>query len=257
MVARRALREFAWQLAPGYMADRARSYEQALRLRLGIAEQATQWVQLNGRVVQAGPFAGMRLIVERLVEIDAPVARLLGVYEREIWAPFEAAVKREVPIFIDVGCADGYYAVGMPFASPSTTCYAYDLARSARDLCEATAAVNGVSNRVKVGSRFSERTLLSVDPVGALMLCDIEGAEADLFTPTLVRRLAEATVVIEIHEDIRPGLGMELTRRFTPTHRVETVNQAAMERSLAMNENRPPLLHWLVATPRGYEKGLS
>ena len=65
--------------------------------------------------------------------------------------------------------------------------------------------MNGVAHRVNISRRFSERSLPTVDLSGALVLCDIEGAEADLFTPTLVKRLLASTVVIEVHEDVRPG----------------------------------------------------
>ncbi|MDA8068248.1 MAG: hypothetical protein M0T77_06515 [Actinomycetota bacterium] len=112
--------------------------------------------------------------------------------------------------------------------------------------------MNGVAHRVNISRRFSERSLPTVDLSGALVLCDIEGAEADLLTPTLVKRLVASTVVIEVHEDVRPGTGAALTRLFAPSHQVERLDQAASENSPATHENmRAPLLHWLIARPAG------
>jgi hypothetical protein len=240
------LRETAERYVPALMAQRARRYERELRLRNGQTAAANEIVDpVVGAIVLSGPFAGLRYPTDRLSEVDTPLGKLTGAYEVEIYQPFEKAIASGTRTFIDVGCADGYYAAGMAFASPNITTHAFDLAASARNLCLEVAEINAVSQRVRVEKRFSLSSLSRIDPSGALMLCDIEGGEADLFTTDLVARLRLTTTVIEVHEDARPGISDKLRALLSPSHDLETVHQ----RSQNADESRPPLMHWLIARP--------
>jgi hypothetical protein len=192
---------------------------------------------------------------KRIADIDAPVAKLLGTYEQEIHHAFTAALARGISTFIDVGCADGYYAVGMPYADHSVTTYAFDLSRDARDLCAEVARTNALESHVQIRRRFSAASLDTVDPAGALMLCDIEGAEQTLFDTRLVERLAQTTVIIEVHEHTDPGLSAKLQTEFATSHEVTVVSQVPREAvgglaPIAFAEFRSPELHWLVCEPR-------
>ena len=131
--------------------------------------------------VRAGPFAGLTYPRDQLADVDAPVAKLVGCYEQEIAATFREALADGVDVFVDVGSADGYYAVGMAVRSPSLTTHAYDLSRSARNLCAAIAALNGVDARVRLGSSCDTAALARLPLDGALLLCDIEGGEGEFF----------------------------------------------------------------------------
>jgi hypothetical protein len=245
------------------MADRARRHQRHVRARdgaTGIAERL-----LDGRppVVQRGLFAGLRYPSGRTGDIDAPAAKLLGTYEQELTTVFEDALQRVTRTFVDIGCADGYYAVGMPFISPGLTTHAFDIARSARELCAEVAAVNDVAARVRIKGRFSAESLAGLDVNGALMLCDVEGAEAALFDEALVSRLRHTFVVIEVHEHVKPGLSGHLQSVFASSHDHRVMVQdkrrpqdfaelplSARELATALGENRPRDLHWLVLDPR-------
>jgi hypothetical protein len=247
-------RRLAERLAPELLADRARRYERDLRERHGVGEIARQLIGDAPMVVRDGPFCGLRYPEGRVADIDAPVAKLLGTYERELHPVFGAALARGVDTFIDVGSADGYYAVGLPTADRRITTYAFDLSRSARELCAEVARLNDVRGQVRIGKRFSSSSLSSIEPDGALMLCDIEGTEAALFEPGLVRRLRLTTVVIEVHEHVVPGLSDQLCSVFAPTHTVRRIEQAPREVShglppIAFSEFRPSGQDWLVCEP--------
>jgi hypothetical protein len=242
-------RALAWRVAPDRMANRARRYERDYRARQGITTAAERLASEQGAIVSAGPFVGLRYPADRLADVDTPVGKLTGVYEEEIHQPFEAAIARGVTTFLDVGCADGYYAVGMPYRSPGLITHAFDLSADARELCRRVARINDLEDRVNVGKRFSARSLDNLNTDGALMLCDIEGGEVRLFDRELVRRLTNTTVVIEVHEDFRPGAGSDLTSRFAGSHSVRMVAQRETIKRPVLAEYRPPLLHWLVAEP--------
>ncbi|HZV73361.1 MAG TPA: hypothetical protein VFF79_06565 [Conexibacter sp.] len=256
--ARRAAR----RLAPGYMANRARRYERELRRSEGVTDLARRLLAGGEAVVQAGPFAGMTYASGSLPDIDAAVAKLLGVYEREVAWVFERAIARRVSTFVDVGCADGYYGVGMAHASPATTTYAYDLSSSARALCSATAAASAVAERVRIAKRFTLDALASLPTSGALVLCDIEGGEVELLDADAAAALAGSVVVVEVHEDQRQGAGDRLRAAFACTHDAVAVRQqpradvpAALaawsleEQARALREFRDPRLHWIVFEP--------
>lgn len=262
MQAREQARMLARRVAPGYMADRARRYEREVRRREGVTVAAERLLDGRAPIVQAGPFAGLRYPADRIADIDAVVAKLLGVYEREIAWVFKRALASKVPTFIDIGCADGYYAVGMAQASQATTTFAYDLSSTARELCSETAIASSAQERMRIGKRFSLETLASLPVDGALVLCDIEGGEVELLDSTAAVALAPCVVVVEVHEDTRPGAGDELQAAFALTHRAVTVRQqprsdvperlagwSADERARALREFRGPRLHWIVFEP--------
>jgi hypothetical protein len=245
------------------MANRARRYERDLRQREGATRDAERLLAGGDPIVQAGPFAGMMYPGGRVADVDAAIPKLLGVYEQEIGWVFERGIAEQVPTFIDIGCADGYYAVGMAYASPATTTFAYDLSSSARRLCTETALASAVDGRVRIGKRFSVRALASIPVDRALLLCDIEGAEVQLLDRPAAAALAASVVVVEVHEDSFPGAGVRLMRAFADTHRALTVAQrprpdapqqiagwSAYERSRALREFRGPRLHWIVFEPR-------
>jgi hypothetical protein len=229
------------------MADRARRYEAGLRERQGITAMA-------GRLdptVASGPFAGLRYPPDRLAEVDAPVAKLTGVYEQEIAAVFEQPHER----FVDVGCAEGYYVVGM--ARRGVPSIGFDAAKSARALCRAVADANGVDVSVETWFRAEDASLVG----DGLLLVDIEGAEADLFTSDVLAALGRAHVVIEVHEDFRPGTGERLRELLAATHDVRRIDQqprsappglaqwSAEDVEMALTEHRPPAMFWLDCLP--------
>jgi hypothetical protein len=235
------IRKLARRVAPRLAADRARKFERDFRTGLGIPDLARRL----SPTVQGGPFAGLRYPPERFEEIDGPVTKLLGTYESELYPMFEAASGP----FYDIGSADGYYAVGMALRGHRVT--AWDTSANARDLCAEVARINGVS--------VDQRVLYGGEPIPeGLVLCDIEGAENELLTADVARGLP--TVVVEVHEDERPGTSDRLRRAFAATHRVERIDQRQKvipavisgwteeEKRRAITEFRPPLMHWLVFT---------
>jgi precorrin-6B methylase 2 len=247
-------RDLARRYAPGLMADRARRYEREFRERHGVTELVRQLIGDGPATVRQGPFQGMTYPTDRLADVDAPAAKLLGTYEREIYPPLVDALNRGLETFIDVGCADGYYAVGMTCAGPRVTTHAFDLSQSARDLCLEVARVNGLASRVHIRRRFSRASLDRIDATDALLLCDIEGAESRLFDAALVERLRLTTVLIEVHEETNPALSAHLAAAFAPSHSIERIEQEPRKvvgglPPVATAEFRPHGQHWLLCRP--------
>ncbi len=178
----------------------------------------------GGGLIPAGPFKGMLYAVEASEGGRTP--RLLGAYEAGLHDIMETVIARGYPQILDIGCAEGYYAVGLARRMPGATVHARDSDPRARALCAELAAANGVSDRLRIGPEVTHADLGLCATAPTFLLCDIEGAEAALLDPTLAPALADADLLVEVHEGMRPGLLATLTKRFAPSHRVTRINRA-------------------------------
>ena len=79
----------------------------------------------QGNVVQAGPFAGLRFTGQTSEGCTAP--RLLGCYEHELHPHIERLIGQTFDALLNIGCADGYYAVGLAMRMPGVPVFAHDL----------------------------------------------------------------------------------------------------------------------------------
>ena len=150
-----------------------------------------------GDVVQSGPFAGMRL--SRANQGSLPGPRLLGCYEQELHEIIRDGVGQYRRI-LNVGCAEGWYAVGLARLYPHLEIVAYDIDAQARSACAKLAELNDVAGRIDIRAAFDAAQLAELAESGVLVLMDIEGAEADLL-PTLRRKDVDCCDwLIEIHE---------------------------------------------------------
>ena len=177
----------------------------------------------GGGIIPAGPFQGMRYATEASEGGRAP--RLLGTYEASLHPIIETVIARGYPQVLDIGCAEGYYAVGLARRMPGTAVHARDTDPRARALCADLAAANGVADRLRIGPEITHADLVLCAAAPTFVLCDIEGAEGALLDPALAPALVEADLLVEVHEGMRPGLLAALTARFAPSHRVTRIDR--------------------------------
>ncbi len=253
------------RFAPAWAATRARRYEQARRHASGVPALAARVIEQIGNRVIDGPCVGLRYPTDRLDEIDAPVAKLLGIYEQQLHSPLTAAIEAGRRVFVDVGCAEGYYAVGLALDSGDLQVYAYDLARSARAFCGDLAGSNGCADRVRVGGRCDVGQLRGLPLDNAFLLADIEGAEFDFFSSDVVELLSHTIVIVELHRSPDDPLAIGMIDRFAPSHGLQQLRGIkpdpdavsvlsfldSDERIAAISEWRSQSEQtWLVFTPR-------
>lgn len=195
------------------------------------------FVAHHGRVVLQGPFAGMAYVEGATEGALAP--RLLGTYEAELHPYLLALAAEGLDCVIDVGCAEGYYAVGMALLAPDAQVHAFDTSPKARAACAQMAALNGVSDRVTIGETLRPEDFDGLAGPRRLVLMDVEGAEEDLLRPDLSPALVHTHIIVEAHEIYRPGVAARLTERFGPTHHVT---------QLPLGGRTLPLPDWLMAS---------
>lgn len=177
----------------------------------------------SGSRVLAGPFEGMAYPVA--ASEGAGAARLLGSYEAGLHPVIERIVARGPDLVIDVGAAEGYYAVGLALRLPEAEVRAHDTDARARDACRALAGANGVGQRVAVAGEATHADFAACNGRHALVLCDIEGAEEALLDPAAAPGLLGADILVEAHDLLRPGLSDRIAARFAPTHLVTRIGR--------------------------------
>ena len=178
-------------------------------------------LQQEGTAVLEGPFKGLDFLPHSAE--GCHVAKLLGCYEQPLLPYIDAAIQDGYPTVLNIGCAEGYYAVGMARRMAGTKMLAFDLNPKARQVCAELAARNGVTERVIIGALFKPEDFATYASQRVLVLCDIEGAERDLLNPEIAPALAGMDLIVESHECLLPGVTKLLIDRFAPTHDVTVV----------------------------------
>jgi len=224
------------------------------------------WVNtlaMDGVHVRSGPFAGMDYVV-RAAE-GALLPRLLGVYERELHPHLLAFAEEGLDHIIDIGCAEGYYAVGLARLMPDVTVNAYDTDETARRRCGLLAKANGVTDQVVIREEFRGEHFETFRNKGrVLVFIDAEGFEDDILRPDLYPAMAGFNLVVETHPGFRKGVTERLIERFAPTHDIirldpsiekadlptQLTGRSHIDMVLACWEWRAGPTPWLVMRPK-------
>jgi hypothetical protein len=257
------LRALAGRLAPQSLKD-ALDRRVTGRFLETVTPLTREFVDRHGLTVLRGPFTGLQLD-ERMVSVSGDlVAKLLGTYERELRPAFQEWIAAAPARVVDVGAAEGYYAVGLAHAIPSATVLAFDIDPAARQRCQELAARNGVADRVDVRSECTPEALGELPADGVVLLSDCEGCEAGLLDPERQPLLRGWPIVVELHDFIDPSISATLRRRFEASHDIELITEHPVDerevpelasldreqRELLLSENRPTVMSWFCMRPR-------
>jgi hypothetical protein len=233
--------------------------------RLVIAERLA--VELDNEI-HHGIFSGMKLSSLRWGGHDkAPM--MLGLYESEVTSEIEKAASHTTT-FVDVGAADGYFAVGSVFSDLYANAICFEISSEGRDSIKLNAERNGVADKVSIHAEATEEALLKmaegVDTKDLFILCDIEGGEFDLFTLRVLQAFKKSTILVEIHDftenDRKRYISLKLMAESifniseitqesrNPNILVSTRVLHDDDKWLLMSEGRPKAMTWLRLTPK-------
>jgi hypothetical protein len=221
-----------------------------------------------GRIAQ-GPFRGMRYISSAYHSEVLP--KLVGTYEREIGPAIEAICGAECDRIIDIGVAEGYYAVGMAMRNVRAAIVGFERNPSARYYSRRLAARNGVADRMRLLGNCDPDSLAKAleGSRRPAVICDCEGAEDLLLCPDRIEPLRRAYILVETHDGLETEAGIlegitdRLRERFGPTHTIEVIasrdrtrddlppgsDLSPEEAVEAMDEGRP-WAQWLFMSPK-------
>jgi hypothetical protein len=217
----------------------------------------------TGGVVQSGPFKEMKMLRELSWPDGALGPMLLGCHEQELHGPLEEEITRLAdmegdPLILNVGCAEGYYAVGLKRRLPLAKVWATDIYPEALRITAATAALNDVELVIE----RDPREALEAGP--HLIVMDCEGAELEYLNPYTFPRLREAHIIVEIHQSKERDTGNLLVEHWKPSHHIVCYweggrnpnefemlrNRASLVRWMSVCENRPCQMAWFVMRPK-------
>jgi Met-10+ like-protein len=223
----------------------------------------------SGGRVCAGSFSGVRYVDDSVG--SAYIPKLLGIYENELFAEVENICAGKPALIVDIGAAEGYYAVGLAVRNPQAKVIAFEMEPKGRLALKEMSRLNQVSHRVEVRGKCEPSDLAATlgDVANPVVICDVEGYEEKLLDPQAVPALARAAILVELHDFIIPGITEELKRRFGPTHRIKHIWQQPRSRTQfpwqtfgtrllpksyldwSVSEWRPVQMAWLWMEPHG------
>jgi tRNA G37 N-methylase Trm5 len=168
---------------------------------------------------------------------------------------------------VDVGCAEGYYAVGFGMKIKEAKVFAFDTNEKALELCREMGKLNKVN--VQTGGFCDSEKLMNLD-LGerALIFCDCEGYEIELIDTQVASKLKEHDFLIETHDFIDISITKKLLEVLEQTHDCEIFESVddilkayeyqyseleglSLEKRLyVLSEGRPTIMRWIFARSR-------
>ena len=264
---RKAYRKLRKGDVPGAVRALVTPHHTETRILTARAAVATHLQGLYENRVVHGPFAGMLLPDRAYWGNDDVSAKILGTYERHV-ADRLVDLAQPNGLLIDVGSADGYFAVGALTAGLFGRCVCFEISEKGRAVLLANAERNGVADRMEIhGEATAAELLQAAAETPGVVLCDIEGGEFGLFSDAVLGRLSAMHLVIELHDDlVEDGLARknELVRRADDHFDVEIMRSSIPDpfsyreldgfdddhRLLALSEGRDGAMEWLVLHPK-------
>ena len=178
----------------------------------------------NELIVLNGPFKGMKY-PNLLARGSAIYPKLLGSYESELHEVINIILKRDYSVIIDVGCAEGYYAIGFAKYFPQAKIFAYDIDMEARHLCREMGRLNNISDdKLTILSNCSAEDLNKYNfSGGGLVISDCEGFEKHLFGFSNISNLKNCDLLIEVHDCIDINISSYLKNLFQNSHSLKII----------------------------------
>jgi hypothetical protein len=258
----RLLNMLRWFYSPAY-----RRYRRARGLEPELHAVSTALVSsIQPPKVLMGPFVGLRYVTDAVGSAFPP--KLLGTYEKELHTEIESLIASAPATVIDIGAAEGYYAVGLATRLPQAQVIAFEMDPKGRELLHQMADLNAIRSRLTVHGLCtidSLRSVLSSATPPIWLICDAEGAEAELLDPVQIPALHHVRLLIELHPWERPDLLNLLESRFHRassrrliTSRKRTVadfppgvpiNATSRQKHAAVQEFRGSTMQWMLIDP--------
>ena len=218
---------------------------------------------LGLKKVISGPFKGLKFS-QRFP--NKPM--LIGVWEKEISFIWDSL--QGFKCIIDVGAAEGFYAVGLARKYPDMMIYAFEMNLSIQRLLQKVISDNFVKNiEVRGKCEYDDLKDFGAKLDNALIVMDCEGYEVELLNAHSVTIFKSTYILVEVHEMYAAGCTNQLKERFSFTHNVQEIEgkhrnindwpkQLKLLRYLYpkellldfMDEGRPYPMNWLYMKPK-------
>jgi hypothetical protein len=189
--------------------------------------------------------------------------KIYGTYEKEIQDLIELAINNKYDNIINIGCGEGYYAVGLALKCPDSKIFAYEIAPEVKSMCEEMSLLNKVSN-ITIKDIFNILDINFKSETNNLVICDCEGCELSIFNDYNIMKMLNFDFIIETHDFSHPNATNILINKFKnmgknfkiveaipdrekiKKYKVEELNgMTEKERYNIFSENRPDGMKWI------------
>jgi len=188
-----------------------------------------------------GPFKGMSYVSSSVGSQYWP--KIFGTYEAELHGIIRDLDDVKFAHVIDVGAAEGYYAVGLATRWPWAAVSAFESEAEGRKFIGEMARSNNTQERIKILGHATvdalRKELKEADEGRVLCVMDVEGAERELCDLQNVPELGRSHLLVETHDFAVEGVHNRLVQAFSASHRVNSIGQRT--RSLSDFRNALPL----------------
>ena len=181
-----------------------------------LTKNYNNFINSIGTNIINGPFKGMKYISESVGSCHMP--KILGIYENEIY-PTLLNFLSNSDLFVDIGAAEGYYAVGSAIKYPNLNVIAFEMDKTGRQYISNLKKRNNVDN-VEIRKKFSNVDFFSIQKSAynrITYLIDIEGEEINIFSK-YHNHFNNSYFIIEIHDRVSNEIESYLKRFYSNTH---------------------------------------
>jgi hypothetical protein len=212
--------------------------------------------------ILSGPFRGLKMM-----QTLPTKPMLLGVWEKElsfIWDSLD-----NLRLIVDVGAAEGFYAVGLARKYPKKKVIAFEMNPSSKNLLEKVAEDNSITNLETHGKcEYEDLVKYGGELEGSIIIMDCEGYEVQLLQVNNPSIFKKTHILVELHEMYEIGCTEILKNRFASSHQISEIkgqsrkledwpNQLSLltlffpKKTLLhfMDEGRPYPMNWLYMKP--------
>jgi precorrin-6B methylase 2 len=158
------------------------------------------------------------------------IPKILGTYEQPLHATLLEFSKSTYNKIINIGCAEGYYAIGLCKIFPNCEVHAFDIDEKAVEECSRLALLNNVQHRVELKNEFTPDTFKKFSAGRTFYFIDIEGAESNLINSEVLPFLKNADLIIECHSEASFGTSTKLSGILGVTHHVKVIKDNGSRR---------------------------
>lgn len=223
--------------------------------------------KISQNTIAYGPFEGVILADDWWWGEFNFASKILGVYELQVLEKL-IEFSNQGSLFIDIGAADGFFAIGLLRGGYFRAAVCFEISEKGQDAIRTNAQLNGISgDHIKIlGAADPEKIINAASNIDkAIILCDIEGEEFNLFDEHTLILLKGNKLIIELHSHLIKG-GVEkrdkLIRLAKRHFKIEVLKCAPVpvgafdelshfsddERLLAFSEGRGSSGEWLILT---------
>lgn len=216
-----------------------------------------------------GKFKGLKIVSCRWGLRDLG-SIILGEYERDV-VEYINNLDGNYSTFIDVGAADGYYAVGLLHNKKIRKAICFESSHDGRASIELNSHANGVGKDISIRGtatlQFANELLAELGEAlqNCIFLFDIEGGEFDILTQDNLQILRNSILVVELHReagDYEVKLS-QLYDNAKDSHQIRVINRTGVnpfqfkeldnwpdeDRQIIFSEGRRYSMTWIALHP--------